>query len=109
VKLLLDECLPIDFRHCFSSHAAHTAEWAGFKGKKNGELLLAAEGAGYEVLITVDQGIPHHLLRSSIKLAIVLISSRSNQIEDLLPLAEQILQTLESLRPGDVVSIGGGR
>ena len=31
---------------------------AGLKGKKNGELLQAAEGAGYQVLLTVDQGIP---------------------------------------------------
>jgi len=29
------------------------------KGKKNGELLRAAEAAGYDVLLTVDQGIPH--------------------------------------------------
>ena len=42
---MLDKCLPIDFRHHFSSHDTHTAEWAGFKGKKNGELLSAAETA----------------------------------------------------------------
>ena len=58
MKVLLDECLPLDFRHSFPSHAAHTVEWAGFKGKKNGDLLRAAEAAGYEVLLTVDQGMP---------------------------------------------------
>jgi len=42
VKILLDECLPVDFRHSFAKHDAHTVEWAGFKSKKNGELLLAA-------------------------------------------------------------------
>jgi len=31
----------------------------GLKGEKNGELLRAAEVAGYDVLLTVDQGIPH--------------------------------------------------
>jgi len=36
VKILLDECLPIDLRHSFSTHEAHTVEWAGLKGKKNG-------------------------------------------------------------------------
>ncbi|MBK5290094.1 MAG: DUF433 domain-containing protein [Acidobacteriia bacterium] len=59
MRILLDECLPLDFRHSFSSHEAHTVQWAGFKGKKNGELLLAAEIAGYNVLLTVDQGMPH--------------------------------------------------
>ena len=46
---------PVDFRHSFPGHEAHSAEWAGLKGKKNGELLQAAEGAGYQVLLTVDQ------------------------------------------------------
>jgi len=58
MKILLDECLPLDFRHSFPTHDTHTAQWAGFKGKKNGELLLSAEAAGYDVLLTVDQGIP---------------------------------------------------
>ena len=47
MKILLDECLPLDFRHSFSRHDAHTAEWAGLKGKKNGDLLRCAEAAGY--------------------------------------------------------------
>lgn len=62
MKLLLDECLPLDFRHSFPSHEAHTAQWAGLKGAKNGELLRAAESAGYDVLLTVDQGIPFQKL-----------------------------------------------
>lgn len=50
MKILLDECLPLDFRHSFSNHEAHSTEWVGFKGKKNGELLQAAEAAGYVAL-----------------------------------------------------------
>ena len=46
MKVLLDECLPLNFRHSFHDYEAHTAEWAGFKGKKNGELLRDAELAG---------------------------------------------------------------
>lgn len=59
MKVLLDECLPIAFRHSFPDHEVHSAEWAGFKGMKNGKLLRAAEEAGYDVLLTTDQGIPH--------------------------------------------------
>jgi predicted nuclease of predicted toxin-antitoxin system len=54
MRVLLDECLPLDFRHDLRGHQAHM-QWAGFKGKKNRELLLAAESAGYEVLLTADQ------------------------------------------------------
>ena len=83
MKILLDECLPLDFRHSFPTHDAHTAQWAGLKGKANSELLRAAELVGYDVLLTVDQGIPHEQRRGSRKLAIILIRARTNQMEDL--------------------------
>ena len=104
MKILLDECLPLDLRHSFTPHETHTAQWAGLKGKKNGELLDETESAGYDVLLTVDQGIPHHL-RSERKLAIIVVRSRTNQIEDLLPMVGQILRALETIRPGEIVTI----
>ena len=104
MKILLDECLPLDFRHSFPSHDAHTAQWAGLKGKKNGELLRAAELAGYEVLLTVDQGIPRQK-RPAGRLSIILVRSLTNQIEDLLPLVGAILQALETIQPGQTVAI----
>jgi hypothetical protein len=59
VKNLLDECLPLNLRHSFPQHEVHTVQWAGLKGKKKGELVLAAEDAAYDVLITVDKNLPH--------------------------------------------------
>lgn len=94
MKVLLDECLPLDFRHSFTGHDAHTVQWAGLKGKKNGELLRAAEAAGYEVLLTVDQGIPRQQLGRLQKLSIVVVRSRTNQLEDLTPLVSAILLRL---------------
>jgi predicted nuclease of predicted toxin-antitoxin system len=105
MRILLDECLPLDFRHSFPGHDAHTAEWAGLKGKKNGELLRDAELAGYEVLLTVDQGIPHQQNLAGLKLSIILIRSRTNQLEDLLPLVGAILSALETMSPGQILPI----
>jgi len=105
MKILLDECLPLDFRHSFPAHQTHTAQWAGLKGKNNGELLRNAETAGYDVLLTVDQGIPHQRSPTGWKLSIILVRSRTNQIEDLLPLVDAILQALETIQPGQIVVI----
>lgn len=105
MKILLDECLPIDFRHSFPRHDAHSAEWAGLKGKKNGELLRDAELAGYEVLITVDQGIPHQQNLAGRKLSIILVRSGTNQLEDLLPFVGSILRAIETMTPGQIVPI----
>jgi len=64
------------FPASFPSHEAHTVEWASLKGKKNGELLQAAERGGDHVLLKVDQGIPRQ------------------QMEDLLPVAAAIINSV---------------
>ena len=45
-------------RLLFSDHDCQTAGFAGLAGLKNGRLLDAAEAAGFDLLITVDQNIP---------------------------------------------------
>jgi predicted nuclease of predicted toxin-antitoxin system len=106
MKILLDECLPLDFRRSFPGHDAHTVEWAGFKGKKNSELIKAAELAGYDVLLTVDQGVPHQQNLAGRRLSIIVVLSSTNQIEDLLPLADAILSALETITLGEIVRVG---
>ena len=106
MKILLDECLPVDLRHSFPSHEANTVEWAGFKGKKNGDLLRAAENAGYAVLLTVDQGMPQQTNAPARKIAILLLVAPSNQMEDLLPLVPDVVIALDSIQPGQVVKLG---
>ncbi len=105
MKILLDECLPIDFRHSFPQYQAHTAQWAGLKGKKNGDLLRAAESAGYDVLLTADQGIPDQQSLIAKRMAIVLIRAQTNRIEHLLPLVGAILRVLESIRAGQMIRV----
>ena len=105
MKVLLDECLPVDFRLHLAGHDAHTAEWAGFKGLKNGELLCEMENAGYQALLTTDQSIPHQQNLATLKISILVICSPTNQLEDLLPLVEAILAKLTIIRPGQVLLV----
>jgi len=103
VKILLDECLPVDFRHHLPGHAVHSAEWAGFKGLKNGDLLREAENAGYDIFLTTDQGIPHQQNLTPRRISIILIQAPTNQIEDLLPLVAAILSKMTEIRPGQIM------
>lgn len=105
MKILLDECLPVDFRLSFPTHEVHTVQWARLKGKKNGELLKAAEAAGYEILLTVDQGIPHQQSFVMRRISTIVVRARTNQIEDLLPFVDAISQTLQVIGPGRTVAI----
>ena len=105
MKILLDECLPLDFRHSFPGHEAHTVQWAGLKSRKNGELLRAAEAAGYQVLLTVDQGIPYQQNSTGRQISLIVIRSRTNQLEDLLPIVDSILLSLETVQAGEIIQI----
>lgn len=58
MRLVLDECIDERLRHAFSGHDCQTARYAHLAGLKNGRLLLVAESAGFDVIITVDQKIP---------------------------------------------------
>ena len=73
--------------------------------ENQGELLLAAETAGYDVLLTVDQGIPYQQHFAHRRLSIILVRSRTNQIEDLLPFVDAIAEALKTIMPGQIVSI----
>lgn len=105
MRILLDECIPVDFRHGFPDHEVHSVRWAGFKGKTNGELLRAAEAAGYEVLLTVDHGLPHQNSLVGLNLSILVIRGKTNQMEDLLPFVDSVRRALNQIKPGEIESI----
>ena len=58
-RVLFDENLAHTLRHHLGEHEAVTAAFAGLAGLKNGELLKAAEGDGFDVLLTGDRTLHH--------------------------------------------------
>ena len=75
-------------------------------GFANGELLAAAEKAGFDVLITVDQNLSHQHNVSKRALSIVVLRGRTTNIDDLIPLMPAALAALETLVPGQIVRVG---
>jgi hypothetical protein len=57
MRLPFDECVDERLRLVFPGHNCQTARFANLAGLKNGRLLNAAEAAGFDTLITVDQSI----------------------------------------------------
>mgnify|MGYP001612255141 CR=1 FL=1 len=58
MKLLLDENFPQKVSLDFPEHTLMTVEKAGWKGKRNGELLELIIKEGFDGLITLDQNLP---------------------------------------------------
>ena len=67
-------------------------------------LLEAAEHAAYEVLITVDQGIPHQA-SGGMTIAVIVLRSRTNQLEDLQLLVGSVLNALATIVPGRIATV----
>jgi predicted nuclease of predicted toxin-antitoxin system len=106
MRLLLDECVDEALRHHFASHECQTARYAGLAGLSNGALLAAADQAGFDALITVDQGMPSQQSLRGRSISLVVIRARTTDLDDLLVLMPEVLEALESLVPGEVVQIG---
>ena len=105
MKLLVDECVDERLRLSFSNHDCQTARFAGFAGLKNGQLLDAAEAAGFDVLITVDQNIPDQQRLLGRNISILILCAPTNRLRDLQDLVTAAMGALGSIGRGAVTRI----
>lgn len=59
MNVLLDEMLPIGVRVLLPEHQVVTAAYAGLAGVPNGEMISRAVEDGFDVIVSLDRGIPH--------------------------------------------------
>lgn len=105
MRLLIDECVDENLRLMFSGHDCQTARFAKLAGLKNGRLLDAAERAGFEVLVTVDQNIPEQQNLSGRSIPILILCGHTNRLRDLEPLVSRAPAALGSMGQGEVLRI----
>lgn len=93
MRILIDECLPRKIRLLLVGHEAMTVAQAGWSGIKNGKLLGLAQ-EGFDVFLTIDQNLAAQQNLSQFSIAIVVLESNSNELEQLVPLIPQLLSLL---------------
>ena len=75
MRILFDHNVPDPLRHALKGHEVETAYQRGWARLTNGDLLVAAEQAGFEVLITSDREIRYQQNLAGRKLALVLLGT----------------------------------
>lgn len=75
MRVLFDKNVPYGARHFLSSHQVETVEDRGWARISNGELLQAAEAAGFEVVVTADQNIVYQQTLEGREIALVVLGS----------------------------------
>jgi hypothetical protein len=109
MKVFVDECVNRRLMRHLSGHAFVHALDTLLRSTKNGELLRAV-APDYDVFLTCDTNVRFQQNLSRFPLAFVVLRSRSNKLEDLLPLAPRLLAALDRIdaggfAPGDLHEI----
>jgi predicted nuclease of predicted toxin-antitoxin system len=73
MRVLFDQATPVPLRSFLQGHTVRTAAQEGWDRLPNGELLNAAEAAGFDVLLTTDKNLRYQQNLSGRKLAIVVL------------------------------------
>ena len=102
--LLVDECVTRLIKRDLAGHEVSTVDQAGLKGLRNSALLRAA-AASFDVLLTVDQGIPYQQNLASVGIAVIVLAAKSKAYPALKPLVPKLLAALASIKPGDLITI----
>ncbi len=104
LNLLLDECIDRRLAKELKGHAVKTVPQMGWATIKNGQLALAEDK--FDVFITVDRNLSFQQHLPKYNIAVVVIQSRSNRIDDLKPLVPAILSALPKCKAGRLIRVG---
>ena len=105
MRVLLDENLDWRLvRYFDADFQVTTVSQRGWKGMRNGELLRRASKT-FDALITMDKGIEHQQNLRKYTIGIILISAKSNRLQDIQPAMRRVNQALKTLEPGHVIRV----
>ena len=105
MNILLDECVPARFARSLVGHAITTVPKRGWSGIKNGELLELAEKE-FDVFITVDRKLAAQQDLKRFRIPVIMIRARTNRLEHVRPLADELLERLSGAVGGEVTTVG---
>ena len=107
MRVLFDQGTPVPIRRALAGHTVRTAWQQKWDELNNGELLGAAEDAGFEVLVATDQRMMQQQSLLGRKIAVVVLSKANWRL--IKPAVLQIVAAILAVQPGSftIVSIPG--
>ena len=77
MRILFDQGTPAPLRHLLPGHEVATAYELGWSTLKNGELLAAAEGKGFQALVATDTKLKYQQNLATRTIGIVVLGTTS--------------------------------
>ena len=104
MRVLLDECLPVELAQHLPGHEVRAARQMGWLGVKNGRLLkFITESSEFDAFVTVDRNLPHQQNLRGLPYAVVILRGHTTRVPDVLAQAPALLVTLARAKPGEVL------
>jgi hypothetical protein len=103
LRILFDQGVPVPPRKHLLDHDIRTAHELGWHELSNGQLIEAAERAGFGVLMTTDQNLRHQQNLTGRRLAIVVLLSSS--WPKVRPNVEAIHSAVAAVQVGDYTEV----
>ena len=105
MRVLLDNCVPVDLAPHIRGHEVSTAVAMGWANLNDCDLLDVMAGE-FDALVTVDSGIHYQQIIAGRPIAVVILRARSNRVEHLARLVSALHRELKLAAAGDVRVVG---
>jgi hypothetical protein len=73
MRILFDQATPVPLRLYLNGHDVRTATEQGWDKMRNGDLLRAAEEAGFDLLVTTDKNMRYQQNLAGRKIAVMIL------------------------------------
>lgn len=103
MKILFDANTPAPLSRFLRGHDVVRADELGWQGMENGELLDAAESAGFDLVLTCDQNVSYQQNFTGRKVALLVLSS--NHWPTLRARAARIATAVDFVQRGQIVRV----
>ncbi|MGA3019170.1 MAG: hypothetical protein ABSF62_18760 [Bryobacteraceae bacterium] len=101
--IVFDQATPVPIRPYLEGHTVRTAAQQGWDKLRNGDLLTAAEEAGFDILLTTDKNIRFQQNLAGRKIAVVVLGQQ--QWPRLRPHIQRVIEAVNAATPGSFAEV----
>ena len=101
MKILLEECVTKRLKPYLSLHEVATVTEKGWSRLKNGQLMTAASGEGFDILLTIDKNLQHQQNVGQYPLIVVVLNCLSSKLEVMITFLPSFEKQLSGFTKGN--------
>jgi hypothetical protein len=103
MRIIFDQATPVPIRPYLELHIVRTAAQQGWDKLRNGDLLDAAERAGFDLLLTTDKNMRYQQNLTGRRIAIVVLGQQ--QWPQLRPHIQRVIDAVNRATPGSYTEV----